>query len=172
MSEIKVIPYMRIDGVPNFRDSQIMEFYDRMEADGTLDHVTCRKQVMSRETWANVVLNSVLLVAFRDGRAVGIAIINGFEGTFARGHFCLFSEAWGKGSVEIGKALLDASFKLEDCDGEPISGFLALLPSANRQAVEFLIKCGGVFIGEMPFGWLFGGKPSPAAIGYFERKGE
>jgi len=168
---IKVKPYMIVDGIPTFPDSVIKSFWDQMEVDGTIETVFCDGKINTREQWlANVKSGgTVFCIAIRDGDPVGLGWINRMEKKKAWGHFCLFSNGWGLGSEQIGKAMLNFFFGLDN--GKAFDIFMGMLPTSNQAAVAYLVKCGANIIGKVRNGlWNeHKGESESATLIYFER---
>lgn len=169
MSEISVIPYIRVDGVPNFRDSQIMEFYDRMVEDGTASDVFYAGDVCNKVDFMRRMKDAaLLLVAMKEGRSIGIGWVNGIEGKLARVHFAMFRESWGE-SEQIGKQMIATVMDIKSGDEFAIDSLYGFTPSKNRLAVEWVKRCGGVQCGELPSGGSFKGKTCGLVISHYMR---
>ena len=144
--EIQVLPYLRIDGIPTFRDSQMLAFYDKMERDGVVGEVFCDGEIGSRDEFLIAMTQQQnMFYAVRSGDVfVGVAWLNNFYGKTAQAHFVCFSEAWGKKSVEAMRHALNELIHLRKDGGYAFDVFLGWVPSANERAIEFCRKCGGV----------------------------
>jgi len=168
---IKIIPYTTIDGIFTFRDSDIMALYERTEADGTCKTVFCDGSIGSKEQFlACMKGNSELYVIFLDDKICGFTWLNRFEGRFARMHWCLFKEVWGKESVEIGRYVVDVLINSKDKKGKYwLDMLVGYIPVSNAIAITFVKKVGGIFAGELPCGAYNRGKSEAAAIVYYVR---
>ena len=178
----KLMPYTRIDGVPTFRDSEIMDLYDRMVSDGTSETVFSDGSVNSRDDWLRSMTsgdNKLYVMKIVDagdpgrgilsayprpegienGSAALVLWLNGFEGKVARMHWACFKEFWNKGSVEMMKFALREIMGLEDHNafhmgrgGYFLDVLIGLVPVTNTRAIEFSRKCGAVAETVIPYG--------------------
>jgi len=172
---IKLLPYIAIDGIPTFPDSEIVDLYKRMAADGTAATVFSDGEITSGEDFLNATKHreNRLYVAFMDGEKSGVAWLNRFEARFARMHWCLFSNQWGKNSVEIGKEVIHTIINMKDGEGNYLYDMmLGIVPSNNKMAVRYCEKCGGVIQGSLPYAALKDGKSISGVIVYYTREAE
>ena len=169
--EIKVLRYFIYDGIPSMRDSQITDLYNRMVSDGTIEIMSYNCEPPGPDAFLDLFKRrSISFVAYRNDEPVGIARVDNLQGRYGQGHFCLFKNGWGAGSVEIGKAMLDEALNISDESGPIVDGLLGFLPSSNTAAIDFVYRCGAEKLGCLPFGWRQHGKPCPITIVYFERR--
>lgn len=155
--KVSLIPYAWNDGVPTFRDSQVMDLYARMEADGTAadsfhdgsvrcaaDFLRCMK---TGPSW---------LYVFADHHRgpVGIGWINNIRLKSASGHFCFFSSVWGQKDLpELGFWGVQRLLRMTGSDGQYLFDmFWGLLPVENHLAVKFVSRAGGHKLGVLPNG--------------------
>ena len=168
---ITVLPYVRVDGVPTFRDSEIKGLYQIMERDRTAEIVFCNGIVKNKEDFFNYISKpeTVLYVAL-DAKAgdvpLGIGWINNFENRTARAHFCIFAEGRSR-SVEAGKALVQRASKFGD-----LEMLIGMIPATNEKAIHFGQKCGATLACILPKGSCCEGFESgPTAVLYYLRNG-
>jgi hypothetical protein len=150
-TNLKVIPYVEVDGVWTFRDSEIKNIYDTMVQDGTAEAVFCDGSVHNRDEfqWCMKRGDSTLYVAQLDnGAVVGIGWLNRFQYHFCQGHFCFMKKFW-KNPILITAArmMIRTMFKTQD-----VNMMLGILPYANRHALPFIEKSGADLIGTLPYG--------------------
>jgi hypothetical protein len=170
---IHVIPYAPIDGIPSMKDSMITDCYLKMVADGTADTVFRDGTISNIDQFlAHMKDPSIIFcVAERDGTRVGIAWLNRIERKKAWGHFCLFSNAWGNGSADIGRAMVSFLIHLKRNNEFVFDIFFGIFPSDNRKALSFVKECGGHVVGEIPHGlWNEKqGKSETGTLIYYQR---
>lgn len=149
--EIRLVPYCEIDGIRSFSDSEIAELYDRMEHDGTAGTVFYCGSVKNRSGFVVKMKEpgTYLYVIMRRGdpegitEKLGIVWLNRIEYKRAYFHFCLFSNAWGKKSEEIGKDVVSELINMRGRDGQYLFDcFLGIIPWANIEAVRYVRSCG------------------------------
>lgn len=171
---MNVIPYRIVDGVPSFRDSEVMGFFDQMVKDGTVASVFIDGMVDTREKFLRLFTSEYVFAAAaigEDGTPLGIGWLTSIDRKKAVGHFCVFSAGWGPGSTKIGCALV-AGFLVMTMGGEPMFDVLLGFTSVNnRRAVEFLQECGGEVVGVLPYGVYNAsvGESEPAVVVCFKR---
>lgn len=168
--------YCRVDGVPTYRDSDIMALYERMEADGTDALIFSGSDVENRQSFlAAMQTTSRLWVVVADPRSrpIGCAWLNRFRGAMAEGNFCFFSDVWGAAALPaIGRWVAQRLLRLTDAGGEYMFNLLYGLTRAdNRAALAFIRLAGGQIVGVLP-GALRGDGPGgvDAVLSYFVRQ--
>lgn len=146
---IEIRPYVHFDGMPTFRNTEILSFYEQMEKDGTAETVFWDETINSKHEFLQHVKShgALLLVALMDSVPVGICWLNGFECGMARLHFCIFSIGW-KNSLEIGKALVQKAININ----KDINMLIGFVPESNKKAIGFCLKCGAKHLGSFPRG--------------------
>ena len=100
--KIEVIPYIEVNGIRTFKDSEICNLYLSMLArseniftDGTVRN--CEEFLEMFKYGTNL-----LYVMLCDRKPAGFAFLNNFTPKTAYGHFCIFKEYWGAEAKEIG----------------------------------------------------------------------
>lgn len=167
--QIKIIPYTLIDGVPTYRDSEILDLYDRMVADKTVDAVFSDLQIQTSGEWLAAMKSNLnmLFVIYADDEISAILWLNRFEGRTARNHFCTFSNAWGKHTVGMARAAFDYVLHLKG----PAGGYLfdvitGILPAANQLALGYITRVGVKYHGPVP-NVCFSKRSGKSEPGYF-----
>lgn len=162
MSEYVFMPFALVDGVPTFRDSEILHLYGLMVRDKTVDRAFYDGSVSSPYDFLSLVINRQrcqLFVVYRKVHRkvpVGMAWLTNFEARWARVHFCVFREGWGKDIFEIGWFGIREIFNLNEpgTSGRPrFHGLTGLTPTENTRAIRFIEKLGFQRGGILPFGW-------------------
>ena len=158
----KLIPYTKVDGIPTFRDSEILSLYDEMVSDGVSETVFADGEINSREDWLRSMTggnNKLYVMKIVDGRDSGtghdtggiadgsaalVLWLNGFEGKVARMHWSCFKKFWNNGSVEMMRFALGEIMGLENHQGYFFDVLIGLVAVTNPRAIEFSRKCGAV----------------------------
>ena len=149
-----ILPYIKVDGIPTLRDSEIMELYDRLVEDG-LDRVMFfMEPMMTRELFLEgVKSNGTLFYAIEDedGSIAAIAYINRFEGKTARYHTCVYKKWWGVGGSKISLLMADHIKGLRDENGMPIFvRLIGYLPSIYEHTLNAALREGVSIVGCIP----------------------
>lgn len=165
---ITIRPYVRCDGIPTFRDSELVALYNLMVRDCTEKTLFPGQSVKSGSDFVMMAKskNVMLFVALDGNNYAGFGYLNGFENGMARAHFCIFSEYWGAQSVEVGREMVEKAIQSTGLDM-----LVGLIPSSNRRAILFSQKCGARLMpGMFPYGSVDDdGKPCSTAILYYMR---
>lgn len=165
-----VVPYTYYDGIPTFRDSEIMNLYCRIIADGT-GYMFADGQISDQESFLIAMKKSICGIV-KDGESTaGVGWLNRIEDKKASFHFVVFKEYWGNQSVDVGRALCQFMLSIKNGDEYMFDMIWGMVPTSNRLAVKYLKRCGAVTIGELPCGlWDDRNKKSiPAMISYITR---
>lgn len=154
-SGVGVIPYCEIDGVRTFKDSEIMEFYDRMVEDGIAPIVFHAGDVRSPIDFLKKMKGSgtALYIVFYGDDPVGLIWLTHFEAKTCRVHFASFSEVWDQDTVGIGKEAINQVLYMTvspESDDFVFDVLLGLIPSRNVRAIKWLNKVGLTVAGEIP----------------------
>lgn len=154
---VRMIPYAWHDGVPTFKDSEIMALYEQMQADGTAKASFHDGTVNSAAEFLQAMKGpeNWLYVFLAEGAgAIGIGWINQVKFKSAAGHFCFFSSVWGRKDLsDIGNWGVQRLLRMTDRNGEYLFDmFWGLIPAENKIAVKFVEKAGGYFVGILPHG--------------------
>lgn len=173
--KVQIIPYCEVDGIATFTNSEILGFYDQMVRIGVADTVFSDGQINSREEWLRTAKQpeNFLFIVYVGEEVVGVAWLNRVEAKKARFHYCMFYNGWKKGSVEIGRQVLEILTSKKTPKGEYLFDMLTgLTPSSNKRAIRYMKKCNWKVVGEMPFGtWNHSTQESePAIVSYYVRE--
>jgi hypothetical protein len=166
---------MYIDGVPTFKDSAIMELFDRMEADGTIELVFFDGSVKTREEFL-IKMKSVgtqLYMVFMKEEKYPAAFIwlDQFKHKTAHGHFCVFSSHWGD-AYKIGHEVLVRLVHLKDNNDRYIfDAIYGFTPVDNELAIKATTSAGMVVAGTLPNAYWYSSddKSHDAVMTYFTR---
>lgn len=146
------IPYFHVDGVPTFKDSQIMELWHRMEREGTAKRVFYGGTVLSAQDFLAYMKDpeNHLWVFVEDGKPVAFFWLNNFEGRTARIHFCAFKAVWGDQARKIGADALKLCLEDRDGEGPLLDCLIGYTPAKNRLVRRFIREIGMETVGEVP----------------------
>jgi hypothetical protein len=158
MMDIKLIPYCEVDGIRTFSDSEIAELYDRMEMDNTANTVFYDRAVTNRAGFVVLMKEpgTYLYVIMRDEiegvvEKLGVVWLNRVKYRRAHLHFCLFSNAWGKGSVDIGRQVVERLINMKSGEGEYLfDAFFGIIPWVNTDAIRYVKECRARIICNLP----------------------
>lgn len=148
MGDIKIIPYIEVDGVPTFKDSEILGFYDRMEEEGTAATMFSDGCIGHRMHFLNDMraVGCLFIVVYLDDEIMGIMWANRFQDNYAHVHFCTFKKFWGMPILPMcGRT--GSLYLLKHLN---LGVLLGLVPKSNPAAVRTVVAAGGKVIGELP----------------------
>ena len=139
MNRLCLRSYFIFDGIPSFRDSQLLTFYDRICAEGSLPAMNYEGKLSGAREFLAAVKSAFYFadVHFND-RSVALVWLNRFENRRAHIHFCIWKCARGRQMLEFGPLILSALLDLRDRQhGECILDCLwGVVPAVNRSAIS------------------------------------
>jgi hypothetical protein len=170
---ISIVPYVEMDGIRTFTDTEIMGFWDQMVADGTAVTTFLDGSVTNRREFLAFMKNSltILYIVARDGEPGALVWFNSLEARVARIHFCVFQSAWGT-AVDPGRWVLDQLITMKGSNGDYLfDTFIGYTAAANRLAVRYSRKLGMKTVGVIPnLVWnQAAGKSEDGVVTYFTR---
>ena len=152
--DLRIIPYVEIDGTRTYSDTEIMKLFNRVVEDGIYDTVFYEGSISTCEDFLCTMkgANNHLYVLDGNSETYGFVWLNRFEGRAAHLHFCTFKNIWGSGlSVGIGKKALLELINLQDKKGNYFFDlFVGWLPLWNAHAINFVHNCGAKKLGVVP----------------------
>ena len=142
-----LLPYMKSDGIPTLKDSEIMA--ETIFFDGQLN---------SREEWLDSIttgrnaLYVALLKTLEPGpfgrskvEPAAICWLNNANGKAIEMHWCVFSKFWSNGSADIMRFAADKLINMKSDDEEYVFDVLiGLVPVTNQRAISLSRKAGGI----------------------------
>jgi RimJ/RimL family protein N-acetyltransferase len=139
--DIRITPYIEIDGIRLFSDSQITGLIDRAERDGTRDLIFYGDSRYTKFDFLEKVKfqgDCALYVAMLGGDVAGFVLLDHIRYRHAHGHFCVFSEYWGTEVLtEISHAMLRLLL-------QSYSVLIGIVPEDNIHALRFTEKTLGM----------------------------
>jgi len=97
-------PYIKIDGVPSFKDSEIMALWSRSRQEGFADNLFFDIEGMNESLFFEIMQSDKcwLFVIYNDDKQLcGFSWLTDFRGSKANGHFALFKGFRGKEGVKL-----------------------------------------------------------------------
>lgn len=149
-----IVPYCHVDGVPTFKDSEVMGFFEKIERDGLKDIVFAGGDISSKEAFLREMQRhgaAMLYVVYVGDLQAGLIWLTHFEGRSCRVHFTSFSESWGMDTVSIGRDAIRQVIYMVGTDGGYVFDvLLGLTPTDNVRALRWLDKVGLKRVGDIP----------------------
>lgn len=144
-------PFLRIDGVPTMRDSEIAAYYDQMVADGTISEINYEGKVPDAAALIRAAKAAqYFAVVVADGQEVGLVWLNRYEPRRAHLHFCVFSNGWGENCEAMGSWVLAQLLAIEHEGEYCLDVIWGIAPKANVRALAYVEQCGGQVLGVVP----------------------
>ena len=121
--EIAIIPYIDTGEKWSLHDRVISSFWTQMVADGTVKRVFNEGEVTNESQFFRFMQNprNTMFTIWTD-KPCAFAWLNAENWGAYWANFCVFSFAWGKLSVEIGKKMVDYWYNLKMDNGQPLAG--------------------------------------------------
>lgn len=170
-----IVPYMYIDGVPTFKNSDIMKLFDRMKSDGTLSITFFDGVIRTRKQFLSYMrqLGIYLYVCYIKGdvNPMGFVWLSDFGHKTAHGHFCIFREYWHD-AYHIGHEILVTLITMKDREGNYVlDAIYGITPTSNKPAIRAITNAGMKIVGTLPYrAWNDSkGKSEDAILSYFTR---
>lgn len=174
LNEVTILPYVQVADEWTVPDATIIGLHAKLEQDGTFRHVFYDGEIKTADDLLRMLKNPVNVPSFVlvNGYVRGIAWLNSLQSNHATAHFCVFKEAWGSASVDMGKEMLKYWFSFKRDDGSPrFDLILGVTPAHYVKALRFIKQIGFALIGELPH-ILYDGydnKRVAAVLSYCER---
>jgi hypothetical protein len=153
----KLKPYQTIDGVPSFKDSELVNLLERAKEERLFPLVMYNMDPeMSAATFLHMYKSGAgrhLWLVFYDGELAGWVWLDDIANRTARSHFCLFR--WvskNRFSEQIGREMFWQLFSLKFRNGATLQVIRAEMPKFNKPGLWFLENVGMRVIGEIPSG--------------------
>jgi len=148
--DIVFLPYVRIDGIPTLRDSEILALWDRAEKEGWVDQLFHDGNISNRVQFLQYIISpgTLFFVCYFKGDICGFFWLNRLEITHAYCHFAFFKKYWNrKVNIPIGKTAMRMLFNSSKLNFELILG---MLPGSNTRAIQYAKNVGFKFVGKIP----------------------
>ena len=145
---MQLIPYVTFEGVWSLDDDVIAGAWHKMKAQGLSETVFYGGEVYDTFSFMAMCRNKANLVNIvtDDASIVALSWLNNFGVNYAKGHFCFFSEVWGKCTDEIGRMILDYWFDMPT----DLDVVIGQVPAHNKRAIEFVKGIGFTELGTIP----------------------
>jgi len=152
-ADIKIIPYVEVNGMRTLTDDDIMDLYDRVVSENLYPIVFYEGTVASKESFLKIMKGNAnnLYVLKLGNETTGFVWLNRFEGRTAHFHFCTFKNTWGTGkNTDIAKQTLSTLINMQGTYGYCFDLFIGWLPVWNHHAIDFVKNCGAKSAGIIP----------------------
>ena len=151
MTDICLIPYLKIDDIWTIEEHIVREMWKQMVADNTWKTVFSKGIVNNEDTFIEFMRDpkNAIVTVWTD-RPLGIAWLNGFDIGTAYCHFCMFSSCWGDLSIKAGHKILEYWFDFKS-DGIPfLNVIIGVIPETNSLALKYIQMVGLRIAGVIP----------------------
>jgi RimJ/RimL family protein N-acetyltransferase len=146
---MKLLPYTSIDGIPTFKDSDIVQMYHWMKKDRTLKTVFYNvdsellTEIFFIRFWKRQDLK--MFVVLSENRVAGLIWLDRIIDSTAMIHINSFKWIWGRSSVSV--------FRRATCEiltKHGIDVLIGQIPITNEKAIKFSEKVGFLKCGIIP----------------------
>lgn len=153
MNKYVTVPYVKPDGIPTFRNSELAEMYNRADREGWLNQMFHDGTVKNEIDFVKHVTAPHVMFwgLFCEGELMGFFYVNRIERTCAHLHFAFFSKWWATPeSLKGGRRVLE-TLLVDDVDGRPLFELLlGAYPSWNKHVLAYVHKFGAHTVTEVP----------------------
>ncbi|MCK4819084.1 hypothetical protein KA005_25145 [bacterium] len=154
MKEIALIPYIKRDGIPTFRNSEIRDIYTRVKAEGWVKVIFDDGYITNAEDFERYITSPDVLFwgVYYGEELIGFCYVNRIEKTHAYLHFGFFKKWWGRSEVinEAGRQGLEILL-VKDYEGKPMFELLmGMYPSWNVHVLAYVHKFGAHTVTKVP----------------------
>lgn len=149
MNNIKILPYTHIDGVPTFKDSDIIRIYNWMKNDKTLETVfyNVSKEKLTEnffvQFWKRKDLK--MFVLFSENKVGGMIWLDRIIDSTAAIHINAFKWTWGGDNIRLFRKAVCQIFT-----GYNIDVMIGQIPVINQKAIKFSERVGFIKSGIIP----------------------
>ena len=97
MADIKLLPYVHLNGEWTLSDNVLHGFFEQLIEDGTAGVVFADGYIVSSDQFIQFMqqTKNLPVFAFMDNVIVGLAWLNAITGKHAFAHFVMLKEIWG-----------------------------------------------------------------------------
>ncbi len=153
LDSIEIIPYVFNDGVPTFRDSEVMDIWVEAVKERALDYLFLDMPDISVNNFLAFIKqpNINFFVVLIKNKPAVIIFLTEIQYTKAECHFFFFDGFRGQKAVEIGQYCLDFLINMPfDKNTYMYDLIVGITPVANFDACQFLSKVGMTIVGVIP----------------------
>lgn len=153
IDSIKIIPYIKRDGVPSLLDSEVMFLWEKALSDNALDYMFLDRHSVPPQDFLSIVQDPTtnFFVVFVDNDPALLILLNNLLYARAEGHFFFYNKYQGQQAVDLGKYCLNYLVNI------PLTGktyvydiIIGITPVENIFACRFLSKVGMKVVGKIP----------------------
>ncbi|WP_319759571.1 hypothetical protein [Maridesulfovibrio sp.] len=152
----EMIPYVERNGVRTFSDNYMKDLYERCVDEGHAETVFYEGTVRTADDFVTALKKSICWVVAKDDVALAVVWLTRHEGRFARFHFIIFEDCLRKEIRKLGRFALNSILHMTTRSGEFCYDLLlGYIPVRNKGAINYVLKSGAHFVGEIPNGaWI------------------
>ena len=154
LDSIKIIPYIKNDGVPSFRDSEIMFLWEKALGEKALDYMFLDRDAVSPYEFLFMVKEDTtnLFIVLVNKEPALLILLNNISYGKAEGHFFFYNGFRGGKAVKIGRYCLNYLINIKLTETTYVYDvIIGITPVKNVFACKFLNKLGMKIIGKIPF---------------------
>ena len=145
MTDFTIMPYTKIDGIPTFKDSQLIGMYDRIVdeekgyvfSDGTINDGNAFVEMAKRP-------DTSFYAVYQGETIVLVVWLNRFEGAMARMNWCSFKSVSFETKLEAGR------YVIKTLTDKVVDLLVGYTPASNKGAIKAAELCGGKILGTVP----------------------
>jgi hypothetical protein len=151
----KLVLYRLINGIPTFKDSDLISVFERAKRERLLPLVMYNTDpempIQAFVRMYTIGAGRLLSLVFHDGKLAGWAWLDDMVNRTARSHFCFFRwVSQGKLANAIGRAMHSELFNLKFRNGTMLQVIRAEMPAFNKPGLCFLTNVGFKAVGQIP----------------------
>jgi hypothetical protein len=147
MSKAYLVPYVEVDGVRTWRDSQILALLEQSERDGSLPVIYYGNKGYTHKDFLKKIkagCGTEFSVVKKDNKEVGWIFLDEMRWKKAQLHMCALREFWGS------RELVDIALDIIALLMKRFTLITACIPEDNPRAIQFAEKTGWKRIASIP----------------------
>jgi len=150
-SEIKIVPYVQLDGEWILSEMFLDSVFNKIVDQGLLKTTFWEGSITDESHFVRLARapGNHVVFFFEGDTCVGFAWLSSVTSNYGFAHFCLFKEVWGR-SVEIGKNCIDYWFSWPGTNGPLLDVIVGIMPGFNKRAHKFIENLGLTRLGVIP----------------------
>jgi hypothetical protein len=151
-SNIELIPYTEVDGIRTYKDSDILDLYDRIIEDG-YEYMFSDGTIGSRDKFLHTMKykDNQLYVLYIDRVIAGVMWLNDFNGKVAKMHWCVYNHVSTRQKLYLMRDAVDQVLNIKEKSGGYLFDLIiGTTPVSNELAARFVLAAGAKLAGEVP----------------------
>ena len=153
MDKIVLVPYVRKDGIPTLRDSEIKDMYTRAYKEGWGKHIFYDGLLNTPEEFVQYVTDPYIMFwgIYSEADLMGFVYVNRIEKTNAHIHYAFFKKWWGTPELHAASRKALELLLVDEYNGKPLFEVInGMTPSYNKHAVNHMNTFGVHTVGKIP----------------------